>query len=186
MIGGRTVETRGPSGLDQKRERIFLKRREFLFGAAVGTIALALPKWAEGAARWAFFLTPVVAFAQVGSLFPSLRLLKRLAASGSRNRQYVLSHAGKPVVVGRSQIQTIDIAFVFPGVRGAKDPGNLGDKERRFLLEQIPRVLEKDFGYRVVRFQLDPGPSFWYPYLSRRVLCCRLAVTLEDKVPCVS
>ena len=134
------------------------------------------------------FLTPVAATAQLGLLFPSLRLVKRIDARGFRGEgpPFVLSQATGPAGVGPSPTQTIDMAFVFPARGESPGQGNLGEQERGFLLAQIPRVLEKDFAYRVVKFEFGSDPSFWYPFLAAGIVCCRLAVTLEGKGPCAS
>ncbi|MFQ5926000.1 MAG: hypothetical protein ACE5MH_01025 [Terriglobia bacterium] len=112
-------------------------------------------------------------------MFPLLKLLRKIGTSGWGARPYYLvtSRPAALTDAERPPSQTIDLAFVFPGGPNDTCTGNLGEGERSFLVQQISQVLEKEFAYRTVKVELRPEPSFWYPFLADRILCCRLAVT---------
>ncbi len=166
-----------------KRETWPLTRRGFLRGSALISAGLA------GRTAKSFpnrlLLTPVAVSANLGLLFPSLLLLRKMDASlPGGNELQALSQLCETPCGGSALAQRIDVAFVFPATPGAEKTGNLGEKERQFLLDQIPLFLERDFAYRVVDLKTESSQSFWYPFLPNRIVCCGL--TVRGGVPCAS
>lgn len=173
MVSKPALSTLTSSRGRMKREALSLTRREFLMCGP--TIGLAQAARLEVGSPWdRFFLSPITPSVSLGCLFPSLALLRKIDASRPGPDRFV--HVSQPNGSGRLTQRTIEIAFIFPGWRRREDYGSLEQAEQSFLRSEILSILQKDFAHRVQDLKLDPGPSFWYPFLERRVIFCRLTI----------
>ncbi len=157
-----------------------MKRRTFLHISLASTLLWMLGLRRGAASNRLIFQRPIIITVQIGSLFPSLRLIRKLLAAEEPDQEpYVLSHTERPMKSGTTIAQMIDFAFVFPTSTRMRNLYQLRGHEHQFALQEIPRLLEREFGYHVVKMDLASDPSFWYPYLPGRVLCCRLRTTFR-------
>ena len=148
-------------------------RRNFLTQAALGPLVAAqitsLPLFGSMCA-----FTPVSIKAEIGCLFPSTDLLKKLPAT-SGPWPSVIAHRSSERLRPDSATR-VDLAFVFPGAHGLKQGGVLQPQERQHVVDQISGTLKKEYGYESVDLSVASTPSFWYPFHQDAVVCCRLSV----------
>lgn len=156
---------------DAKDVMKILTRRSFLLQstvvpalAALGNTSYLIPSSRE---------RTVTAFAQIGSLHPSRTLLSNLLARELNDTLVVVK--GERESGRREDRPTIvEFARAFPGAHIARENGLLQPRYRELLVENIRELL--GHGYEQVNLEISSDPSFWYPFVSDPVVCCRLSL----------
>ena len=147
-----------------------VRRRDFLLGTGA---VLILGK--SGRAAWAKAGTKpmrVRVDARIGTPFPSLGLARKLAASTHGYEILRLTEGGG----GRGGATVIELA-IFPDDNGAGDSGLLTAADLSELKTRIAAILADEYGYLAESVSHKAGPGFWYPFIDRRAVCCRLVIT---------
>ncbi len=141
-----------------------VNRRNFLVRAGSALLAAVIGKPAGALTGRAG--RPVSVSAQIGTLFPPIKLAARLRTSA---QPYEIIDNGGPDGV-------IDVA-IFPSGGPVGGQGLMKDRDVAHIQRAVADILSDEFGYRATTIEADPGPAFWYPFVGRRAVCCRLRVT---------
>ncbi len=155
-----------------------MKRRDFMQVVSGSLAWLGLGSLANGTLFAFPGLKDVSLHAQIGHMFPPLRLVHRLRDNELSEMEYVTEgDLGSFPLSGSGDARTIYVGLRMKEFDPSSHHGNLQEGAREEAARRIKAFVQERFRWRTVHSIFDQNPAFWYPYLEKSsgsLVFCRL------------